>query len=1182
MGKSDGGDLIHRGEEIELEAGDDELELDELELDAPPERLDFDGTPILDNRSESADSADLAPAWHENANGDPTATGPNLEEHAPDAESAPATEPSVPAVGAGVPTQAPDLEQVEEADPFADLGDPFEETSAEFDPLAAVGLATERPTREVELPAHQISAEHDPPPEPQATPVEVGELDLALGSELDLDPGTPWQEEVASGSEQDPYDVLEDDPEEPTAGAYFMSRKTSERPAIKAPIRSEQTAPITEPSKEIELVDYERSSTSTSFRAIALETEPRLPSDGPIEGFSFKKKKAGRRDLFKPKQPDAEIHQADTNPGLHAVETRPGAGSTGATLEGIAAELRKEAAEASLTEDDWKALAEAMDEVASKLESSTRPAQHAVPPLDMLERWSPPSEEPNAADARIDGPLSRTDVPLPPPKPIIEMESEELTLPVTPQSRTAEPPAEPLSAALTTGFDNTSALMSTPTAIDTQRSAFENGGPRSVFETGRYDAVMPAEMGAGVELDHGRYDTSARHSPEEASLSILETGRYDMPSIPLAQQHQHPGAADPAASAAKPPAYSDIGRPLDSGGAEPARTGPYVPLDFSLDSTTAEGELELASDLALDSAASEKSKGTVYEGPAGAEHEEGEPAQVSSVRAFFSSFEKALRVYNLYEGRGESCTKALQNAAEQLKDSIVSYGEFTVRVTPYELIMGNSEVFTSDEERHGVTYRLFRDGLRELTFKRGVTADEIGALIDVVRVVPGVRDEDDSVTRLWEKNLQGIEYRATDMFLEGMIDGSTTTMQQEIDTLVAAATAPLSSAPVAQDVPDSEPARLNGGLLRELGAMQDLSAFTSLEGRFRGVLSDIWRRAMMLAFHLSTAGQDNAAVLNLVARLLEQLLERERWEMLAAAAQSMKKMADQAGEEGQKLLDAALAPLCVGNRLMILDGPLSGDSPASEAGQARDSLELFRQLKSFLMLLPEAGNDALVRLLSRMPRGEAQDELAATLAERGLDLVDYHRQRLKDPNNRVLLAAIEALADIGGAKVQSALREALAHKDSRAQVAALRALAGQIQRADSTLTRLLRSPNAQVRELTFGILEEATPDSMATSVLHDIVSNEEFDAWKPPQINRARQLVVRWGGPRLDELVLKTLSASNPFRRKRVEERRQEMFEAVQRVGGDRARELLEACVARKLPDAIRSAIELALARLKS
>jgi hypothetical protein len=338
----------------------------------------------------------------------------------------------------------------------------------------------------------------------------------------------------------------------------------------------------------------------------------------------------------------------------------------------------------------------------------------------------------------------------------------------------------------------------------------------------------------------------------------------------------------------------------------------------------------------------------------------------------------------------------------------------------------------------------------------------------------------------------------------------------------------------------------------------------------------------MLAFHLSTAGQDNAAVLNLVARLLEQLLERERWEMLAAAAQSMKKMADQAGEEGQKLLDAALAPLCVGNRLMILDGPLSGDSPASEAGQARDSLELFRQLKSFLMLLPEAGNDALVRLLSRMPRGEAQDELAATLAERGLDLVDYHRQRLKDPNNRVLLAAIEALADIGGAKVQSALREALAHKDSRAQVAALRALAGQIQRADSTLTRLLRSPNAQVRELTFGILEEATPDSMATSVLHDIVSNEEFDAWKPPQINRARQLVVRWGGPRLDELVLKTLSASNPFRRKRVEERRQEMFEAVQRVGGDRARELLEACVARKLPDAIRSAIELALARLKS
>src|SRR5439155_12903786 len=51
-----------------------------------------------------------------------------------------------------------------------------------------------------------------------------------------------------------------------------------------------------------------------------------------------------------------------------------------------------------------------------------------------------------------------------------------------------------------------------------------------------------------------------------------------------------------------------------------------------------------------------------------------------------------------------------------------------------------------------------RDGVRALTFNRGITARELDALLDAVALVSGqAQVEDDLVTLLWQANLDHVE-----------------------------------------------------------------------------------------------------------------------------------------------------------------------------------------------------------------------------------------------------------------------------------------------------------------------------------------------------------------------------------------------------------------------------------------
>ena len=125
----------------------------------------------------------------------------------------------------------------------------------------------------------------------------------------------------------------------------------------------------------------------------------------------------------------------------------------------------------------------------------------------------------------------------------------------------------------------------------------------------------------------------------------------------------------------------------------------------------------------------------------------------------FSSMDKLLKGMVLYEGKGslvERLTIEVMNRITQ----VLEEEALTVKVTPVGLLY-NKKPLSEDGKPPRYLFRMFCDGVRELTFLPGLEKDELRRLVDVMASDPRSTD-DDLVTLLWRQELKKVRYYAVD------------------------------------------------------------------------------------------------------------------------------------------------------------------------------------------------------------------------------------------------------------------------------------------------------------------------------------------------------------------------------------------------------------------------------------
>ena len=142
------------------------------------------------------------------------------------------------------------------------------------------------------------------------------------------------------------------------------------------------------------------------------------------------------------------------------------------------------------------------------------------------------------------------------------------------------------------------------------------------------------------------------------------------------------------------------------------------------------------------------------------------PSERESVRRICGRLHQAYRSLRLYPTDHPTAHNTLADFFEVLTPHLDEYGPITLRITEDELLFEDEVVYTHSEARGSLAFLLFRDGMRFLTLHQGVDERETEAFVECVAHADELAAfEYDLLTALWERDLQHIDYEATDPFL---------------------------------------------------------------------------------------------------------------------------------------------------------------------------------------------------------------------------------------------------------------------------------------------------------------------------------------------------------------------------------------------------------------------------------
>jgi hypothetical protein len=128
---------------------------------------------------------------------------------------------------------------------------------------------------------------------------------------------------------------------------------------------------------------------------------------------------------------------------------------------------------------------------------------------------------------------------------------------------------------------------------------------------------------------------------------------------------------------------------------------------------------------------------------------------------------RAARSLALYDPGNALVRQFLSEYREHTRAALEASGELSVEVRPFELAAGGAVLYQDTDRERSLPFRLFRDGVRRLTFQPSVPWAELLTLLEIlaVRSTSLRLQEEDAVTLLRKAEFTGIRVEAVTGFV---------------------------------------------------------------------------------------------------------------------------------------------------------------------------------------------------------------------------------------------------------------------------------------------------------------------------------------------------------------------------------------------------------------------------------
>lgn len=128
---------------------------------------------------------------------------------------------------------------------------------------------------------------------------------------------------------------------------------------------------------------------------------------------------------------------------------------------------------------------------------------------------------------------------------------------------------------------------------------------------------------------------------------------------------------------------------------------------------------------------------------------------------------KASRAFSLYDVRNEAIRRFLGEWREKAQKFLQTHGALKLTIEPFALLLDREQVYEDEDRERSLSFRLFRDGVREVRIEPGAPWEELLRLLEILSVrFTGVRQtEDDLVSLLRRAAFRTIQFEAVEGFV---------------------------------------------------------------------------------------------------------------------------------------------------------------------------------------------------------------------------------------------------------------------------------------------------------------------------------------------------------------------------------------------------------------------------------
>jgi hypothetical protein len=136
-------------------------------------------------------------------------------------------------------------------------------------------------------------------------------------------------------------------------------------------------------------------------------------------------------------------------------------------------------------------------------------------------------------------------------------------------------------------------------------------------------------------------------------------------------------------------------------------------------------------------------------------------------RDLISAFIKAIKAFRFYPPDNPTLKGFRDQVLKKFQFFLNKYQSFVVVIGEYDLSFKGKILYENRDVKTSLAFSLYKDGLREIRFMKGLEEWEVQGIIDILKHSETINQlEDDIVTLMWEKDFVHISYLATDEFLE--------------------------------------------------------------------------------------------------------------------------------------------------------------------------------------------------------------------------------------------------------------------------------------------------------------------------------------------------------------------------------------------------------------------------------